>query len=119
VAPEASAEEGTAEYVPFEDFRAGLPAGRFRVIVDPKRARRYIAQRFLLLLVTLPVIGTGIGMALMGHTGIGALLVVLGVAVNRLLAWQAPGLLLHLASRDPTTYHFATQNGLMEVQRRG
>ena len=34
------AEGEYADYVAHEDFRAGLPAGRFRVVVDPKLARR-------------------------------------------------------------------------------
>lgn len=106
-----------AEYVPHEEFRAGLPAGRFRVVVNPKLARRYVAQRLLLLVVVMPVIGVGIALALMGRTWIGAGLVALGVALNRLTMWQAPALLVQMATRDPSVYAFVTQNGIMEVRR--
>lgn len=106
-----------AEYIAHEEFRAGLPAGRFRVIVDPKQARRYVARRLLLLVVVMPVIGIGLALALTGATWPGALLVFTGVALNRVVMWQAPRLLLHMAGRDADVYAFVTQNGIMEVRR--
>lgn len=113
----AAGSEEYAEYISHEEFRAGLPAGRFRVIVDPKQARRYIARRLLLLVVVMPVIGLGIALVLLGATWPGALLVFAGVALNRVAMWQAPKLVLHMASRDPSVYAFVTQNGIMEVRR--
>jgi len=106
-----------ADYVPFDDFRAGLPAGRFRVIVNPKLARRYVSQRLMLMVLLLPVIGIGIALALRGAVWGGGLLVLAGIAVNRLLMWQAPQMLLHMAQRDASVYDHATRNGLLEVRR--
>jgi hypothetical protein len=106
-----------AEYVDFEEFRAGLPQGRFRVIVNPKLARRYVSQRLLLIVVLIPVIGIGLALALLGATWTGAALVFGGVAFNRILMWQAPKILLHMAARDAKHYEYATQNGLLEVRR--
>ena len=37
--------QDTAEYIPFEEFRNGLPHGRFRVIVNPKLAAPFVAFR--------------------------------------------------------------------------
>jgi hypothetical protein len=108
-----------AEYVAFEEFRAGLAAGRFHVIVDPKLARRYLSQRLLLVVVLMPLIGIGIALALSGARWTGALLVALGVVLHRLVMWQAPQVLLHIAARDPKVYAYATQNAVMEVRRRG
>jgi hypothetical protein len=116
---QAAASEDFAEYVPHEDFRAGLPAGRFRVVVDPKLARRFVAQRLLLVVVVTPVIGIGLALALTGHTWPGALLVAAGVLLNRVVMWQAPRILLHMAQRDAAVYAFATQNGILEVRRAG
>jgi hypothetical protein len=110
-------EEDLAPYVPHEEFRAGLPAGRVRVVVNPKLARRYVSQRLLLLVVLMPVIGIGIALALTGRTWTGALLVAGGVALNRIVMWQAPRILLQMATRDPAVYDFATQNGVLEVRR--
>ena len=69
---QAAAGEDFAEYIPHEDFRAGLPAGHFRVVVDPKLARRYVAQRLMLIVVVIPVIGVGLALALTGRTWPGA-----------------------------------------------
>ena len=116
------AEAGTAdfaEYVGFEEFRAGLPAGRFRVVVDPKLARRYVAQRLLLVVVVMPLIGIGLALALLGARWTGALMVAAGVVFHRLVMWQAPHILLHMAARDARVYEHATQNGLLEVRRAG
>jgi hypothetical protein len=117
VSQTASASGDFAEYIAHEEFRAGLPAGRFRVIVDPKQARRYVARRLLLLVVVTPLIGVGLAFALMGRTWPGALLVAAGVLLNRVVMWQAPKILLHMATRDPAVYEFVTHNGLMEVRR--
>lgn len=111
------AEEETVEYVSHEEFRAGLPAGHFRVVVNPKLARRFVAQRLMLMVVLMPVIGVGIALVLTGHTWGGALLVFAGVGLNRLIAWQAPKILLQMALRDPGVYGHVTQNGLLEVRR--
>jgi hypothetical protein len=114
--PAASGED-FAEYVAHEEFRAGLPAGRFRVVVNPKLARRYVSQRLLLLVVVMPVIGGGIALALLGAIWAGGAVVAAGIALNRIVMWQAPRILLHLALRDPKVYAFATEHALMEVRR--
>ncbi|MCC2636057.1 MAG: hypothetical protein K0S48_3943 [Ramlibacter sp.] len=111
-----------AEYVAYEDFRSGLPAGRFRVIVDPKLARRYVSQRLMLVVVVLPVIGVGMALALTGRTWPGLALIAAGVLLNRVVMWQAGRILLHLALHDPktylqVTYLQVTQAGVMEVRR--
>lgn len=113
VAPEGE----FAPYVAYEDFRSGLPAGRFRVVVDPKLARRYVSQRLMLVVVVLPVIGVGMALALTGRTWPGALLIAAGVLLNRVVMWQAGRILLYLASRDAKTYAQVTQEGVMEVRR--
>lgn len=112
-----AAEQEFAEFVPHAEFCAGLPAGRFRVVVDPKLARRFVSQRLLLMVVLMPVIGVGIALVLTGRTWLGALLVFAGVALNRLLMWQAPKILLHMATRDAAVYDAVTQQGVMEVRR--
>ena len=112
-------DEQFAPYVAFEEFRAGLAAGRFRVVVDPKLARRYVAQRLLLIVLLMPLIGIGIALALIGARWTGALMVAAGVLLHRLLMWQAPHILLHMAARDAAVYEHATRNGLLEVRRAG
>jgi len=107
----------TAEYVAFEEFRDGLPRGRFHVIVNPKLAQRFVAQRVNAVPVAIAIVGCGIASALAGYPVIGVLLVAAGVIFRRTIKWQAPKILLQLASRQPETYHDATANGVMEVRR--
>ncbi len=105
------------EYIAFEDFRSGVGAGRFRVIADPKLARRYVSQRLMLLVVVMPIIGLGVALALTGRTWVGGLLVVAGIALNRLVMWQAARILLYLATHNAAVYEHVTQQGIMEVRR--
>jgi hypothetical protein len=113
----AAPAEDFAEYIPHAEFRAGLPAGRFRLVVDPKLARRFVTQRLMLMVVLMPVIGVGIALVLTGHTWLGALLVFGGVALNRILMWQAPKILVQMAAHNPAVYETVTQQGVMEVRR--
>ena len=113
----AASAEDFAEYIPHAEFRAGLPAGRFRVVVNPKLARRFVAQRLMLMVVLMPLIGVGIALVLTGQTLPGAVLVFGGVALNRVLMWQAPKILLQMALRNPAVYESVTQQGVMEVRR--
>lgn len=108
--------EAEAIYVPHEEFRTGLPAGRFRLIVNPERARKYVKHRLMLTALILPVIGTGIGMAYFGYPWIGLALVLAGVAAHRIVAHQAPKILLHMATEDARIYREAIDFEILEVR---
>lgn len=114
--PSAGAEGGEGIYVPYEEFRTGLPAGRFRVIVNPDRARKYVKHRLLLTALILPIIGTGIGMAFFDYRWLGLGLVIFGVLAHRLVAHQAPKILLHMATQDAKIYHEALDFEILEVR---
>lgn len=107
----------TAEHIPFEEFRNGLPHGRFRVVVNRELAQRFVAQRLHATPVAIALIGPGIACALAGYAVIGALLVVGGLLFRRSVKWQAGKILLQLATRQPAAYYDATAQGVMEVQR--
>ena len=107
----------TAPWVSFEDFRDGLPLSRFRVIVNPALAGPFVAQLAHAIAVSIALLGCGIATALAGYLAAGAVLVATGMAFRRVMKWQAPRILLHLASRNSTTYYAATQRGVMEVRR--
>jgi hypothetical protein len=113
----AAADGDYAESIPYEEFRAGLPAGRFRLVVNPKLARRFVSQRLMLVVIVMPVIGIGIALVLMHVTWPGALLVAAGVLLHRGVQWQASRILLHMALRDAAVYEQVTQGGIMEVRR--
>lgn len=111
------ADQEFADYVSFEEFRDGMPVGRFRVIVEPKKARRYVSQRLMLLVLLMPMVGIGLALALTGRVWAGAALVALGVVLSRVVRAQSGKILLHLASRNRAVYEQVTQHGIMEVRR--
>ena len=112
-----ASERQTAEFIPFEEFRNGLPHGRFRVIVNPGLAGPFVASRTLSAPLALAMIGPGIALALYGHLVTGAVLVTAAMLLRRTVKKQAPHILLHLATRLPSVYLQATAHGVMEVQR--
>lgn len=102
--------------VPYAEFVRGLPAGRFRVIVNPERARKYVKHRLLLTFVLLPLIAAGAAAALVGYAIPGLILVVLGIVLHRVVKTQAPKILLHLALRDEKVYREAIDFEILEVR---
>ena len=113
----AAATNEAAEFIPFEEFRNGLPHGRFRVIVNPALVGPFVAHRTHSAALALALLGPGIAAALGGHLLLGACLVAAGWLLRRTVKKQAPQILLHLATRVPAVYGQATANGVMEVQR--
>ncbi len=111
------AAQDTAEYIPFDEFRNGLPHGRFRVVVNPALAAPFVAHRTHATPVAIALIGPGIAAALGGYPWLGLALVAAGVLLRRVIKRQAPRILLHLATRLPSVYEHATEHGVMEVQR--
>jgi hypothetical protein len=106
-----------APFVSFDDFRRGLPHGRFHVVVDPVLARSFVAARMNVLPAAIALIGCGIGVAFAGYPWWGALLVAAGIVLRRVVRWQAPKIALHLAASHEATYLDATSSGVMEVRR--
>ena len=115
-APEASPDTG-AEFIPFEEFRNGLPHGRFRVIVNPALAPGFVGHVTHATPLALALIGPGIALSIYGYMAAGALLVAAGCALRWGVKKRAPTMLLHLATRVASVYEKATEYGVMEVQR--
>ena len=107
----------TVPYIAHEEFRSGLAHGRFRIVVNPELARRYVVQRTRMNLVAVLVIGAGAALALSGQSWWGAALVAVGVVTSRLVRRKAAQILLHLAAQDPGVYAEVTTQGVLEVRR--
>jgi hypothetical protein len=102
--------------VSHQEFRTGLPAGRFRLIVNPDKARKYVRHRLLLVVLMLPLIGIGAALALSGYTWSGLILVGAGVLLHRLTGSHAANILLHLATQDERIYREAIEFEILEVR---
>lgn len=107
----------TVPHIPHADFKAGLPHGHFRVVVNPQLAYGLVLHLTRANFVALAALGSGAALALAGHWLAGGLLVLAGMAINRVMRHQAARVLLHLAQRNATVYEQATTQGVMEVRR--
>lgn len=103
-------------FVPHQEFKTGLPYGRFRVIVNPERAQKYIKHKLFVVGIALPMIGIGAALALSGYPWVGAPLVFIGILLPRYIKKQAPKILLHLAQNDAKTYQEAIEYEILEVR---
>jgi hypothetical protein len=112
----SSATAGATANVPFSEFRAGLPFGRFRVIVNPALAQKYMKHRLFVVGISLVllILGTVIGFS--GYFWLGLPMVLSGVLLSRLVKAHAPKILLYLASHDPSVYRDAIEHEIMEVR---
>lgn len=104
--------------VSHEEFCAGLPVGRFRVIVNAALAPKYVQHRLWLKILLLPVLGIGLALGLSGYVWAGLALVLVGVLAPRMIKKRAPELLLHLATRDKDIYREAIDYEILEVRAR-
>ena len=111
-----AAPENEAIAVTHAEFNAGLPLGRYRLIVNPDRAYRYVRHRLFINGVSVPMMGVGIGLVLWGYTYIGLAIGILGLVLRRVVKSQAPRILLHLAQNDAKTYYDTIEFEIMEVR---
>ena len=102
----------------YKAFCAGLPAGRFHLIVNPERAQKYIRHRLFVVGLALPVIGIGTALAWSGYLWAGFPMVAVGVLFPRVVKAHAAKILLHLVLREEKTYREALDFEIMEVRLR-
>jgi hypothetical protein len=102
--------------VSHQEFCVGLPAGRFRLIVNPDRAKKYIRHRLFIIAICLPIVGLGAAIAVSGRPWMGLSLIVAGVLLYRLVSAHAPRILLYLATHDARVYHEAIDYEILEVR---
>lgn len=111
-----AAGDATVE-VSHQEFKTGLPMGRFRLIVNPERAQKYVRHRLFVIGVSLPLLGIGAALALSGHVWWGLPLVLVGALLPRVIKAHAPRILLHLALHDARAYQEAIEYEILEVRR--
>jgi len=113
------AESPGAVYVPYQEFHTGLPLGRFRVIVNPERAQKYVKHRLFVVGISLPILGVGLALVFSGYLWAGLPMIVIGVLMHRVIKAHAPKILLHLAQHDAKTYEEALEYEILEVRYAG
>ncbi len=114
--PATSATPSSPIYVSHQEFRAGLPAGRFRLIVNPERAQKYVKHRLFVVGISLPLVGIGTALSLWGYPWVGIPVVIVGALLHRVIKAHAAKILLHLALHDAKTYLEAIEYEILEVR---
>jgi hypothetical protein len=101
-----------------EEFRTGVPLGRYSLIVNPERAQRYVKHRLFVVGISLPLLGIGAALGVSGYPWIGLPLIIVGGLLHRVIKAQAPKILLYLALHDGRTYREAIDFEILEVRHR-
>ena len=117
-APEDGANDSPPLLLPHDEFRAGVPAGRFDLIVNPERAQRYVKHRLFVVGISLPLLGIGAALAVSGYPWAGLPMVLVGMLLHRVVKAHATKILLHLALTDTKTYFEAMEFAILEVRLR-
>lgn len=110
-----AADDATVE-VSHQEFKIGLPMGRFRLIVNPERAQKYVKHRLFVVGVSLPILGIGTALAVSGYVWAGLPLIIIGALLHRVVKAHATKILLHLALSDPKVYREAIDYEILEVR---
>lgn len=113
---DTSTETFAPPHVTHAEFRAGLPAGRFRLIVNPERAQKYVKHRLFVVGISLPLLGIGTALALSGYLWLGIPMMIVGALLHRVVKAHAARILVHLALDDPKTYLEAIEYEILEVR---
>lgn len=99
------------------EFVASYASGTLRVEIDPQGAERFLSARLLLPFVMMPVIGTGVALALTGWIYIGLVVIAIGFIAPRFIKRSAPGFLLRNALEDERVYEELTRANVLRVVR--
>jgi len=97
------------------EFVAAYARGEIRIEIDPRGAARHLSGRLLLPFVTMPVLGIGIALALVGWIFSGFAIIALGIIAPQLIKRSAPHFLLTQALESAAVYEEVTQSGVLRV----
>ena len=97
------------------EFVEAYRAGSIRVHIDHATAARYMSDRLLLPLVILPVLGIGVGLALVGWIWTGLALIGAATIAPMLIKRTAPHFIITQALQDQQFYEEVTSTGLVKI----
>ena len=97
------------------DFVKAYQAGEIQVEIDRQAASRMLSARLLLPLFMMPVVGSGVALALMGWVYTGLVVIAAGIVAPRLIKRSAPGFLLQDALQDARLYDELTRSGVLRT----
>lgn len=98
-------------------FQHAFRAGTIRVDIDPKGAARFISARLMLPFFMLPILGAGVGLALVGWIWTGLAIIAVGIVVPRLIKRGAPRFIVNQALEDERMYADAVAAGVLRIEK--
>jgi hypothetical protein len=98
-----------------QEFVAAYARGEIRIEIDPRGAARHLSARLLLPFVTMPVLGIGVALALVGWVFSGFAIIALGIIAPQLIKRSAPHFVFQQALNDPAVYEEVSKSGLLRV----
>lgn len=96
-------------------FVAAYRGGQLRVTVDAKGAAQVVSARLMLPFVLLPVMGTGVALALLGRYFTGAAVFLAALVLRFAVRRSAGGFVLQRALADERFYAEAMASGLIKL----
>jgi hypothetical protein len=100
------------------DFVRALNDGSVRVHLPPRPAAEFLSRRLLLPFFMMPLLGAGVGLALIGWLFTGLAVFLIGFAVPRLVKRRAPVILLQQAVQDEGVYRDLLDAQVLQIESR-
>jgi hypothetical protein len=97
------------------EFVAAYQRGKIKVEFDAKAAARFLSARLMLPFVMMPVVGTGIALALVGWFFTGIAVIALGIILPQLIKRCAPHFLFQQALQDAAVYAELTKANVLRA----
>jgi hypothetical protein len=97
------------------EFVAGHREGTVRISIDRRGAARLVSRRLLLPFVLLPVLGSGVALAISGHFFAGTALFAAGLALRFLVSASSRGYVLNRSLQDSAFYEEMKEKGILRV----
>jgi hypothetical protein len=98
-----------------QEFVDAYQNGTLNAVMPQKIASQYLSRRLLLPFFMMPILGAGIGLALVGWLITGILVFLLGFIAPRLIKRNAVSILMYQALQDPGAYEHMRESGILEV----
>ncbi|MFM1826814.1 MAG: hypothetical protein RLY67_195 [Pseudomonadota bacterium] len=96
-------------------FVAAYKAGHLEAYVPPERAADFLAARMWLPLIRLPILGSGVALALIGWYITGLLVFLLGMFLPRMIKKNAVAILMYQALQDEESYQDFLAAGVLQL----
>lgn len=97
------------------EFVAAYKAGNLEAYVPPDRAASFLTTRMWLPLIRLPILGSGLALALIGWYIVGLLVFLFGMFLPRMVKKNAVAILMYQALQDEESYHDFLAAGVLQI----